>query len=482
MKRFLNGSAWVAGEWISPEARTAIPIMNPATGEQISSCPQLNLEDVELAIAAAEKAFHQWKRVPAHQRADILWAWHDLILEHLEPLATLITLENGKPLAESRAEIRYSASFVRWFAEEARRVYGSEIPANTANQRLLVSQEPVGVCAMITPWNFPSAMLGRKVAAALAAGCTVVVKPSEETPLSAFALGRLAEDCGVPTGVINIVTGDPQSIGAHLCASPKISKISFTGSTRVGKILMKQSSTRLHRLSLELGGNAPFIVCEDADLEKAAVGLINSKFRNCGQTCIASNRILLHHAVHDEFLLRIVPRIQALTLGDGMKEGVELGPMINRKGVEKIQHLVSDALDKGAKLCFGVVPKSTSSSCFVQPMILSGVTSDMKLWNTEIFGPVVAIRSFQDDEEGLALANDTEYGLAAYIFTESQKRSWKYSSGLQFGMVGLNTGKISTAQAPFGGVKQSGFGREGSQYGLHEYLSYKYTCVDLSST
>ena len=479
MRRFLDGSAWIGGHWIAPQSRQSIPIFNPATQEEIARCTHVDGDDVETAISEAYHAFPAWKGLPSPKRGELLYAWYTSIMRNLEDLAMLITLENGKPMNESRAEIRYTASFVRWFAEEARRIYGTEIPADIPEQRLLVQKQPVGVCGIITPWNFPSAMLGRKVSAALAAGCTVVVKPSEETPLSAFALGRLAEEVGIPKGVINMVTGDPQEIGSRLCASKKIAKISFTGSTRVGKILMRQSSARLHRLSLELGGNAPFVVCADADVEKSVTGLMNSKFRNCGQTCIASNRILLHQSIHDDFLSRIQLLIKALQIGNGMDPKTQLGPMINRQAKQKIHHLVGDALAKGATLHHGAIPDMGTTHNFVEPIILSGVTRDMDMWNTEIFGPVVAVRAFQDDDEALSLANDTEYGLAAYIFTGSQKRSWRYSEGLAFGMVGLNTGKMSKPQTPFGGIKQSGFGREGGRYGLDEYLSYKYTCIDL---
>ena len=475
MNPFLCGDAFVDGVWLAPKRDCGIPIVNPASGEIIAECPHLSTVDIHKAIHSAHQAFPSWSRVPSPKRGEILLNWHDEIINHLDELAEVVTLENGKPLAESRAEVRYTASFVRWFAEEARRIYGKEIPSNHTGQRILARKEPVGVCGIITPWNFPSAMLGRKLAAALAAGCTVVAKPSEQTPLSAFALVRLAEKAGVPSGVINVVTGDPAQIGSMLCSSSYISKISFTGSTRVGRLLMEQSAHRLHRLSLELGGNAPFIVCSDARIEKAAQGLMNSKFRNCGQTCIASNRVLVHRSQQDALLKSLLPKVQSLKVGDGMEMSTTLGPMINPDAVQKVRDLVIDALEKGAGILFGKIPEKTS--LFVYPLILVGVQSHMDIWNTEIFGPVVAIRTFERDEEAIELANDTDYGLAAYVFTEGQKRNWMYSEQLSFGMVGINTGKISTAQAPFGGVKQSGFGREGSWLGLDEYMSVKYVCV-----
>ena len=477
MNPFLCGDAYINGLWIPPVESSSIPIINPSSGERIAACPKLSSAQVYDAISAAESAFSSWSAVPAPKRGEILLEWYKLIMEHLEQLAQIVTLENGKPLAEARGEVRYTASFVRWFGEEARRIYGKEIPSNHAHQRILVRKEPVGVCGIITPWNFPSAMLGRKLAAALAAGCTVVAKPSEETPLSAFALARLAEKAGIPAGVINLVTGDPAQIGMQLCTSSSIAKISFTGSTRVGRLLMEQSGQRLQRLSLELGGNAPFVVCADADIEKAAQGLMGSKFRNCGQTCIASNRVLLHSSKQDAFLQALLPKIEALKIGDGQDKQTTLGPMINQAAVQKIRRLVQDALDKGAGILMGAIPSDESQ--FVTPIVLTGIESNMDIWNTEIFGPVVAIRTFEDDAQALALSNDTDYGLAAYVFTEGQKRSWMYSEKLKFGMVGVNTGRISAAQAPFGGVKQSGFGREGSWLGLEEYLSIKYTCLDL---
>lgn len=474
MNPFLCGDAYIDGVWIAPQAEASIPVINPFNGDVIAHCPHLSMESIHEAIEAGHRAFASWSQVPAPQRGEILLRWYDEIMAHVDVLAKVVTLENGKPLAESKAEVRYTASFVLWFAQEARRIYGKEIPSNHSGQRLLARKEPVGVCGIITPWNFPSAMLGRKLAAALAAGCTVVAKPSEETPLSACALVRLAEKAGVPAGVINLVTGNPADIGALLCSSPKISKISFTGSTRVGRLLMQQSAYRLHRLSLELGGNAPFVVCADANIEQAAQGLMNSKFRNCGQTCIASNRVLVHQSQQDALLQVLLPKIQDIRLGDGLDQTTTLGPMINIRAVQKVRDLVKDALDKGAGILLGTVP---SGDRFIEPIVLVGVQAHMKLWSTEIFGPVIAMRTFEDDEEAIELANDTEYGLAAYVFTEGQKRSWRYSEQLRFGMVGINTGKISTAQAPFGGVKQSGFGREGSWLGLDEYLSIKYVCV-----
>ncbi|MEC7984744.1 MAG: NAD-dependent succinate-semialdehyde dehydrogenase, partial [Myxococcota bacterium] len=470
--RILKQACLINGDWIPP-ADSKIPVYNPSNTEWLGFIPHLDDRDVLNAIDAAYQAFSSWRETSSARRSELLEALYQEIRAHEEELALLITLENGKPLAEARGEIRYTASFVRWFAQESRRIYGETIPGNTPTQRIIVQKEPVGVCAMITPWNFPSAMLGRKIAAALAAGCTVVAKPAESTPFSAIALGVLAEKVGFPKGVLNIVTGDPQRIGMLFCQSSRIAKISFTGSTRVGRLLMAQSAGTLKRMSLELGGNAPFVVCEDASLQKAIDGVMASKFRNCGQTCIASNRFLIHRSMLHAFVSGVKERIEALRIGDGRGE-VELGPMISKAAVEKVRGLLQDAVQRGATIVSGRIPDG--ESLFVSPVMLLDAGSDTRIWQTEIFGPVVSVTAFDTDEEALRLANDTSYGLAAYLFTESTNRAWRMSEGLQFGMVAVNTGRMSMAQVPFGGIKQSGMGREGGRYGLDEYLQLKYRC------
>lgn len=471
----IKQAALINGEWLP--AQEGIPVCNPATGQELGQVPALSSAHIHDAIKAAKKAFLSWRKTSALERSKLLEAFYQEILSNEAQLASIVTLENGKPLNEALAEVRYTASFVQWFSQESRRIYGDTIPGNRSSQRLLVQKEPVGVCAMITPWNFPSAMLGRKMAAALAAGCTLVAKPAESTPFSALALGVLAQRVGFPKGVINIVTGDPQEIGALFCSSPLISKISFTGSTRVGRLLMSQSAGTLKRLSLELGGNAPFVVCADASLEAALDGAMASKFRNCGQTCIASNRFLVHSSLYPAFVKGLTERVEKLRVGAGHVEDIDLGPMINQAAVQKVKELLLDATQKGARILTGGIPQG--DSLFVKPTVLVDATAQCKLWNTEIFGPVASITPFDTDEEAILLANDTSYGLAAYLYTQSSKRAWELSEALAYGMVGLNTGRISTAQAPFGGIKQSGLGREGGRYGLDEYLQLKYICHEL---
>jgi succinate-semialdehyde dehydrogenase/glutarate-semialdehyde dehydrogenase len=428
--------------------------------------------ETRAAIDEAEAAFKSWKARTHAERAAILGRWHDLMLENEEDLAVLLTLEQGKPLAEARAEIRYGASFVKWFAEEARRIGGSTIPSPTADRRILVMKEPVGVCAIITPWNFPNAMITRKVAPALAAGCTVVIKPSEFTPFSALALGVLAERAGIPAGVINIVTGMPSEIGNELMANETVRKISFTGSTRIGALLMRGAADSIKRLSLELGGNAPFIVFDDADLDVAVEAAIASKFRNGGQTCVCANRILVQSGVYDEFATKLAGKVATMKVGPGTEDGVDIGPMINRAAIEKIERHVADALEKGAR----IIARSEAvaeGSQYARPVVLGGATTDMLLASEETFGPVAPLCRFETEEEAIAIANGTPFGLSAYFFTENLKRSWRVAEALEFGMIGLNTGLISTEVAPFGGVKQSGLGREGSQVGIEEYLELK---------
>ena len=463
-------SAYIGGEWVG--ARSAIAVRNPANGETIGHVPDLGAEETHRAIAAAGAAFPQWRALPAGKRGQLLEAWYHAIVEHTEDLARLLTIEQGKPLAESRGEITYGAGFIKWFAEEARRVYGETIPAPTPDRRIIVLKEPVGVCAAITPWNFPNAMITRKCAPALAAGCTVVIKPSELTPFSALALAVLAERAGFPPGVINIVTGQPGPIGEAMTSSDIVRKLSFTGSTRVGRYLMEKSAPTLKRLSLELGGNAPFIVFNDADINKALKGVMSSKFRNAGQTCVCANRILVQDDIYDEFAARLTKSVSGLVVGDGLDEKVTIGPLINDAAVEKVLGHVEDARARGAMATIGGGAHALGGH-FVAPTVLTGMTPAMRVQSEETFGPVAPLFRFKTDDEALEIANGTVFGLAAYYYTENIRRSWRVAERLEFGMVGLNTGGISVETAPFGGVKQSGFGREGSHHGIDEYLQIK---------
>lgn len=462
----------VDGTWTGAASGKTVDVHNPATQAVIGSVPDMGRAETHAAIEAAGRAFGPWKRKSHAERAGLLETWHRLILENLEDLAQILTLEQGKPLDEARGEIRYGASFVKWFAEEARRIGGHTIPAPTADRRILVLKEAVGVCGVITPWNFPSALVTRKVAPALAAGCTVVVKPSEFTPYSAIALCALAERAGIPAGVINVVTGMPADIGEELMRNETVRKISFTGSTRVGSLLMRGSADNVKRLSLELGGNAPFIVFDDADLDAAVEGAIVSKFRNGGQTCVCANRILVQAGVYDAFAQKLAARVDAMTVGDGRQAGVSIGPMINEAAVAKINRHLSDALAKGASIL--TKPRTLpAGSQYVAPVVLGGATTAMELSGEETFGPVAPLFRFENEEEAVAIANGTPFGLSAYFYTESLKRAWRVGEALEFGIVGLNTGAISMEIAPFGGVKQSGLGREGGREGVEEYLEAK---------
>ncbi|MGC1331204.1 NAD-dependent succinate-semialdehyde dehydrogenase [Pseudomonas sp.] len=463
--------AYINGQWLAADDNATLDIINPATGACIARVPALQGVETRRAIEAAEAALPAWRELPAAQRALLLEAWHQAILDNVDDLALIMTLEQGKPLAEAKGEIRYGASFVKWFAEEARRIYGDTIPAPSGDRRLLTLKQPVGVCAAITPWNFPTAMITRKCAPALAAGCTIVVKPSDLTPLSALALAVLAERVGIPAGVFNVVTGLPQGIGAELTGNPTVRKISFTGSTAVGRLLMRQSAEHIKRLSLELGGNAPFIVFEDADIEQAVAGLMQSKFRNAGQTCVCANRILVQDGIYDRFAARLLEEVATLKVGNGLEPGVTVGPLINPAAVEKVARHIDDALEQGARLLCGGVPSAASP--FVSPTVLADAHTGMLCTREETFGPLVPLIRFSDEAQAIAMANDTPYGLAAYYFTQNLQRSWRVGEALDFGMVGLNTGAISMEVAPFGGVKQSGLGREGSRYGLDEYLEIK---------
>ncbi len=454
-------------------------VRNPATGEVITEVPRHGVEETRSAIAAAERAQPAWRARTAQDRARILRRFSDLMLERQDELARLLTSEQGKPLAEARVEIAYAASFFEWFGEEAKRVYGDTIPAQQTDKRIVVLREPIGVGAGITPWNFPAAMITRKAAPALAAGCTIVIKPAEQTPLSALAIVELAEEAGVPEGVLQIVTGDAEDapvIGGELTSNPVVRKLSFTGSTEIGKLLMAQCAGTVKKVSLELGGNAPFIVFDDADLDAAVAGAILCKYRNSGQTCISANRILVQDAVHDEFVARFDAAVGALKVGNGLDDGVQVGPLIDEAAVAKVEAHVADATARGAKLVRG---GGRLEGTFFEPTLLTGVTSAMAMSREETFGPVAGIQCFAAEQEAVELANDTPYGLAAYFYSRDLGRVWRVSEGLEYGILGVNTGFISTEVAPFGGMKESGIGREGSKYGLDDWLELKYLCLGL---
>ncbi|MCP3468945.1 NAD-dependent succinate-semialdehyde dehydrogenase [Bradyrhizobium sp. CCGUVB1N3] len=471
-KELFRQQGLIGGQWLGALSEATIDVIDPATQAILGTVPNMGRDDAHAAIAAAAKAYATWRAKTNAERAALLEAWHGLMIAHLDDLARILTLEQGKPLDESRGEIRYGASFVKWFAEEARRIGGTTIPSPTPDRRIVVLKEPVGVCAIITPWNFPNAMITRKVAPALAAGCTVVIKPSDFTPYSALALGVLAERAGIPAGVINILTGLPTEIGAEIMANETVRKISFTGSTRIGSLLMRGAADSVKRLSLELGGNAPFIVFDDADLDLAVEGAIMSKFRNGGQTCVCANRILVQAGVYDAFADKLVARVEKMKVGSGLEPGVAIGPMINEVAISKINRHVADALSKGARIAARPVTQPKGPQ-FTAPIVLTEATTDMVLAHEETFGPVAPLFRFETDEEAIAIANATPFGLAAYFYTRDLKRSWRVAEALEAGMIGLNTGMVSTEVAPFGGVKQSGLGREGAQVGIEEYLEMK---------
>ena len=464
-------AALIGGDWVQAEGGATVDVIDAATGERLGRVPDVTGAQTRLAVEAADRAFGSWRKRPHAERAALLERWFALMNEHAEDLALILTLEQGKPLAESKGEIAYGASFVKWFAEEARRIDGSLIPSPAGDRQIVVMKEPVGVCAVITPWNFPNAMITRKAAPALAAGCTVVIKPSEFTPFSALALGVLAERAGIPAGVINIVTGLPAAIGAELTGDAVVRKLSFTGSTRVGAILMGQCAPTVKRLSLELGGNAPFIVFDDADLDAAVEGAVASKFRNGGQTCVCSNRILVQAGVYDAFAEKLAARVSAMKVGPGTVAGNDIGPMINAPAIEKINRHVADAVAKGARILARA--ETPAGGRYAAPVVLGEASAAMELAVEETFGPVAPLFRFETEDEAVAFANGTPYGLAAYFYTESHKRAWRVGQALEFGMVGLNTGMVSTAVSPFGGVKQSGLGREGARVGIDEYLETK---------
>ena len=472
--------AYLDGTWVEGDAGRTLPVTDPATGEVIGQVPNLGTAETRRAIAAAEAAWPAWRALTAADRGQRLRRWQGLMLEHQEDLAQLMTAEQGKPLAEARGEIAYAASFLDWFAEEGRRVYGDIIPPHQADKRILVLKQPIGVCAAITPWNFPAAMLTRKAGAALAAGCTMVARPASETPFSALALAVLAERAGIPPGVFNVITGDSGPIGAELTSNPVVRKLSFTGSTAVGKLLMRQCAETLKKLSLELGGNAPFIVFDDADLEAAVEGAIQSKYRNTGQTCVCANRFLVQDGIYAAFAARLAERAGELKVGPGREPGVVQGPLINEAAVEKVEAHIADALAKGASLLTGGARHALGGT-FFQPTVLADLAPEMLIAREETFGPVAPLFRFATEAEAIALANATEFGLAAYFYTRDLARAWRVSEALEYGMVGVNSGLVSTAIAPFGGVKQSGLGREGSRYGIEEYLEIKYVCLEVGA-
>ncbi len=476
--KLLPGRCRVAGEWIEADGGASFAVHNPASGELLARVPQCGAAETRRAVAAAEAAWPAWRGLTAKARGQVLQRWFALINDNAADLAHLITAEGGKPLAEARGEVAYGASFVEWFAEEGKRAYGETIPATVADKRLLVIKQPIGVCAAITPWNFPLAMITRKVAPALAAGCPVVVKPAEQTPLTALALAVLAEAAGFPPGVFNVVTGDPVAIGGELTASPTVRKLSFTGSTEVGRLLMAQCAPTIKKISLELGGNAPFIVFDDADVDAAVEGALVAKYRNTGQTCVCANRFLVQAGVYDEFAGQFAARVAQLRVGPGDEEGVAQGPLIDAAGLAKVEAHVADALGKGARVLTGGRPHPRGGN-FYQPTVLADVTPAMRVAREETFGPVAPLFKFTSEAEAIALANDTEFGLAAYFYSRDVGRCFRVGEALEYGMVGVNTGLISNEVAPFGGVKQSGLGREGSKYGIDDYLEIKYLCFDL---
>ncbi|WP_036601617.1 NAD-dependent succinate-semialdehyde dehydrogenase [Olivibacter sitiensis] len=472
-KNLLFDKSFVDGEWVA-EFEEKLDVKNPADGSSIGSIYNSGTGLLQNAIEAAHRAFVPWREKTAKERQAVLEKWFSLIIENKEAIATIMTLECGKPLTESRGEVDYGASFIQWFAEEAKRVYGDVIPGFSADRRVVVIRQPIGVVGALTPWNFPLAMITRKVAPALAVGCPVVIRPSEETPFTALALAKLAQEAGFPAGVFNLIVSDePAAIGEFLCESELVSKISFTGSTRVGQLLSAQSASTLKTLSLELGGNAPFLVFDDADIDAAVKGAIASKFRNAGQTCVCVNRFLVQDSVYDEFTRKFTEAVSQLKVGNGLDEGVQIGPLINKKAIDKTKSFVEDAKEKGGKIILGGEP---IDDYFFQPTVISEATTDMKFAKEEIFGPIAPIFRFHTDEEGVQMANDTIFGLASYIYTGSVTRSWKISEALEYGMVGINEGIISTEVAPFGGVKYSGKGREGSKYGIDDYTELKYLC------
>jgi succinate-semialdehyde dehydrogenase/glutarate-semialdehyde dehydrogenase len=472
----LRSACFVGGEWITAHDEAALDVVNPATGITLTTVPNMGAGETRHAIAASEKAWPAWRARTAKERAAILRKWFELMMANQEDLAVIMTAEQGKPLAESRGEIAYAAAFIEWFAEEGKRVYGDTIPGFTSDRRIIVLKQPIGVCAAITPWNFPAAMITRKAGPALASGCTMVVKPASQTPLSALALAVLAERAGVPEGVFSVVTGSASAIGGEMTSNPTVRKVTFTGSTEIGKKLMIQSASTVKRTSMELGGNAPFIVFDDADIEAAVKGAIASKYRNAGQTCVCANRLFAQEKVYDAFVARLTETVQAMKVGDGFTPDVTIGPLINMGAVEKVEEHVADAVKKGARVVTGGKRHSLGQT-FYQPTVLADTTPDMLIFKEETFGPVAPVFRFTTEEEVVRLANATEFGLAAYFYGRDIGRIFRVAEALEYGIVGINEGIISSEVAPFGGMKESGNGREGSKYGIEDYLEIKYLCL-----
>ncbi|KKB71064.1 succinate-semialdehyde dehydrogenase [Burkholderia pseudomallei MSHR1079] len=472
----LRHQAYIGGEWQAADSDATFEVFDPATGESLGTVPKMGAAETARAIEAAQAAWAGWRMKTAKERAAILRRWFDLVIANSDDLALILTTEQGKPLAEAKGEIAYAASFIEWFAEEGKRVAGDTLPTPDANKRIVVVKEPIGVCAAITPWNFPAAMIARKVGPALAAGCPIVVKPAESTPFSALAMAFLAERAGVPKGVLSVVIGDPKAIGTEITSNPIVRKLSFTGSTAVGRLLMAQSAPTVKKLTLELGGNAPFIVFDDADLDAAVEGAIASKYRNNGQTCVCTNRFFVHERVYDAFADKLAAAVSKLKVGRGTESGATLGPLINEAAVKKVESYIADALAKGASLMTGGKRHALGHG-FFEPTVLTGVKPDMDVAKEETFGPLAPLFRFASEEELVRLANDTEFGLAAYLYSRDIGRVWRVAEALEYGMVGINTGLISNEVAPFGGVKQSGLGREGSHYGIDDYVVIKYLCV-----
>jgi succinate-semialdehyde dehydrogenase / glutarate-semialdehyde dehydrogenase len=474
--QLLRQQCYLDGAWVDAAGGERQSVTNPATGQTLAHVPTMGAADTKRAIDAAARALGPWSRLTAKERGGKLRRWFDLMMANQDDLATLMTAEQGKPLAESKGEIAYAASFIEWFSEEAKRIYGDVIPGHSADKRILVLRQPIGVVAAITPWNFPAAMITRKAGAALAAGCTFVCKPASQTPLSALALAELAARAGIPAGVFNVLTGSAGAIGGEMTSNPIVRKITFTGSTGIGKQLMAQSAGTLKKLSLELGGNAPFLVFDDADLDQAVQGAIASKYRNTGQTCVCANRLIVQDGVYEEFTKRLVTAVKALRVGDGLKGATDQGPLIDAKALAKVEEHVADALAKGAHIAYGG-KRHALGGTFYEPTVITDTKSNMLLAHEETFGPVAPLFRFKTEQEALAMANATEFGLAGYFYTRDLARAWRVSEGLECGMIGVNTGLISTEVAPFGGIKESGFGREGSRYGILDYTEIKYVCV-----
>ncbi|TYC54513.1 NADP-dependent succinate-semialdehyde dehydrogenase I [Zoogloea oleivorans] len=471
-----RSQAFLDGQWRDADDKTRFSVSNPATGELLGEVPRMGGAETVRAVDAANAALPAWRSLLARERAAILQRWYHLILANADDLARMMTLEQGKPLIEAKGEVVYAASFIEWFAEEAKRLYGDTLPTTGVDRRLMVIRQPIGVCAAITPWNFPAAMITRKVAPALAAGCTVVVKPAEQTPFTALALAELAQQAGFPTGVFNVLTGDPVAIGGVLTGSPIVRKLSFTGSTEIGRLLMAQCAPTIKKLSLELGGNAPFIVFDDADIDAAVAGALVSKYRNAGQTCVCANRLLVQDSVYDEFAAKLAEAVKTFSIGNGLEAGVNVGPLIDDDAVLKVEAHVADALAKGGRVLVGG-KRHAAGKLFYEPTVLVNVTPDMRVAREETFGPVAPLFRFKTEDEAIQMANDTEFGLAAYFFARDVGRVFRVGEALEYGMVGINTGIISNEVSPFGGIKQSGVGREGSRYGIDEYLEMKYLCI-----